>query len=99
MPSYYGASDIQLMLDEFGVSVVFGSLTVKAIIETPDQTLWQGGQAGGVMGQVTMLVIKTGALPGLAANSLLTADGVSYKVIQVQKADDGALTHVFVTLP
>jgi hypothetical protein len=82
--------------------VVFNGISARAIKETPDQALFQG-PTGSVSGKVRMLILKTGALPGLAANSLVVVgevgDEETFKVIAVQDADDGKLTHAFITAP
>ena len=100
MTFYYGASDIQPMLDEFGVPVVFGGVTAKGIIETPDQRLFSTSAGGQIMGSVLMLIVQTETFPGIAqahGQQPIEADGVNYKIIAAQKVDDGALTHVFIT--
>lgn len=97
MTTYFGSADIQSMIDGFGVPVTCGGVTANGLLETPDQRMFATAAGGQVMGQQIIVIVKTGTFPGLAHAQLIVADGTTYKVVSVQKIDDGALTHVLVT--
>lgn len=93
MAFYYGASDLDAMLAEFGVPVVLGQWTGTGIVDTTDQDLL-AAEASHFVGKVMAVVVKTGVLVGLAEGATLEVDGTSYRVIQAHQQDDGALTRV-----
>lgn len=93
--AFYGDSDHDDMLREFGVPVTLGGVTVNGIVDLSDQDLYNA-DAGQFTGKVQPVLVKTGALPGLAEHASITVDGTRYTVIQVrQEAPDGAFTRVW----
>ena len=91
MSPFYRASDIDLMLAEFGVDVTVGATTVKGLLDIADESLLQG-QAADFLGKTHSITVKTGALPGLEEGVAITADGIALQVMRTQQIDDGALT-------
>jgi hypothetical protein len=89
--TFYRASDIDVMLAEFGVDVTVGATTAKAIVDVSDESVLQG-QAADFVGEVVTITVKSGVFATLAEGDSLTADGVNYRVMRVQRVDDGALT-------
>lgn len=90
---FFRAADIDLILADTGVDVVLGVTTVKGLLDIADESLLQG-QAADFLGQTMLITVKTGALPGLAEGSSITADGIACRVMRVQRTDDGALTSI-----
>lgn len=98
---YYGASDIDGMLAEFGalvaVTVNGQRYEAKAIVDVADEELLRDLQNASVFtGKVTSVLLKTGALPAVAEGSTLEVDGQARRVISAHQQDDGALTRVLV---
>lgn len=79
--------DLAPLFADFGVPVVFGALTAKAVFDMPGEEIFGGMQ------QSTEYAItyRSADLPGLAAGSAITVDGVAYTVRQTTPQDDGKL--------
>lgn len=88
MPAF-GASDVQAMLDTFGVPVVLGAVTAKGIFDNPEAVL--EGSPDMAAARPTVLV-KTGTFPALATGADLTVDGEAFKVAGFHRVEDGATT-------
>lgn len=88
--SFYGASDLDAMLAEFGVPVVLGSQTVDGILDISDV-----GDAGELITKQASVLVKTGALKNLKEGASLDVDGKSYLVTGTDQLGDGATTQVF----
>ncbi len=93
MATFYGASDLDGMLSEFGVPVEWGLFCVRGIRDEADVDMLTG-QAATFTGRKTGLLVKTGALPGIAAQQVIRVEGVDYRVASVAEVDDGALTRL-----
>lgn len=75
------------------VDVVLGGTTTQGILRRNQEVLALDGQQ---VERVAVLTIKTGSLPGLAAESSLTIGGVAYTVRDPYPEDDAGLTSVVV---
>lgn len=80
--------DLGLFLADFGVACVFGARTVTVLLDMPDTTVL-GGLAQSTSYSMTY---RTSDLPGLAHDSAVTVNGVSYNVITVSLIDDGVFS-------
>jgi len=75
--------------------VVFGGVTVNGILDEFDQRE-QAGQAWvDLVDRVVKVTIKTGSLPGIANESLLTVNSKSYSVRDMIQEHDGGLTSLY----
>jgi hypothetical protein len=92
----FGDADRDTFLADFGVTVVYGVTTVKGIFGQRDEDDSAGFDAR-VSKNVTSLLVKTGALPGLAEDSLITIDGTQYRVRDPNKVRDGGFTRILVS--
>lgn len=88
------AGDIDVMLRDLGVDVTVAGVTVKGLFDEPD-SLELNTEAGTLFVRGRSLLLKTGALPGLAVGVTAVVDGVSRRVEELRQVDDGALTRVF----
>lgn len=106
MATYYGASDIDEMLAEFGapvrITVLGEEHEVRGLLDIADEELLRElGQATTIVGKVRVLTLRTGALPGVVQGAVLEVDEesgtVTRTVVATRQVDDGALTRVFVS--
>jgi hypothetical protein len=99
--AYYGASDIDGMLAEFGAPIAIVVAGERhegiGIVDTADSELLRDlPQATVLVGKIISVLVKTDALPGIAEGASLEVDGAARRIISVQQIDDGALTRVLV---
>lgn len=100
MATYFGASDIQPLLDTFGVPVTVGAVTAKGIVDEEDaDELADSFPRGipprpeGVIGKSRIVRVKTGTFT-ITEGGDITVDGVAYKVHGHYQEGDGAVTRV-----
>lgn len=87
------SEDLDGFLADFGVSVTFGAVTAKGILDMPTEII-----AGGmVLNTDYQLTFKTAALAGLGYQSAITVDGSSYVVREVRALDDGKMSVAFMS--
>lgn len=91
-PTFFGASDINALYADAGVSVTVGATTVRGIQDSVDEEMLRE-QFPHLIGRVVTVRVKTGALV-LAVNGSITVDGVAYKIHSIAAIDDGAETLV-----
>lgn len=97
MPTFFGDDDLaSIMEDEggFAVAVVFGSNEGRGIADYVSKDVLQSMGMSGISATVITVDIQTSAFPGLAVSSLITVDGVNYKVRDRSQVGDGAETHI-----
>lgn len=75
-------------LTDFGSNVVFGTLTVKGILDAPTEVL----SGNMVLSTDYQLTFKTAALPNLGYASAITVAGIAYTVKSVRQIDDGTFS-------
>lgn len=86
-------SDRQVFLKDFGINVMIGGVTTKALRDEALQLMVEGTSVGdAVLGERDTLLIETGTLPGLAQDAAITVDGEAMKVSSYGKLEDGAFT-------
>lgn len=97
--SFYGASDLDTMLAEFGVPVEFtrnGFITTgRGIIDVIGVEAIDTG-IGNFTATVTTVIVKTGAFPNMHTGMSLKVNGVSYVIVTIRQEADGAITRVYV---
>ena len=94
----YGEQDLDTMLFEFGVPVVFikdGIATTGSGIVDEDDEQLQTGEAGFAAGLVKVLTIKTEHFPDVAAGLPITVDGSDFRISYTRRQGDGALTRIW----
>lgn len=99
--NYYGASDIDEMLAEFGapvrITVLGEEHEARGLVDVADEELLRDlGQASTLVGTLQVVTLRTGALPGVVQGAKLTVDEEDRTVVATRRVDDGALTRVFV---
>lgn len=99
---FYGASDLDGMLAEFGapvaVTVNGQRFEANGIVDVADEELLRDlPNAATFAGRITSVTIKTGALPAIAEGGTLEVDGSERRIIRARAQDDGALTVVLCT--
>ena len=95
---YYGAADVQVVLNDFGVPVTLGATTANGVLDLTDIEEVRG-EAATFTGKEIAVLVKTGTFAGLAQGATITVDGVVYKVLTAAQVDDGALTRVLCGRP
>ena len=81
------------MLAEFGVPVEWDGHEVKGIRDEVDVELLSG-EGASFAGHQTSVLVKTGALPNIAAPTTILVESRLYRVARVEQVDDGALTRL-----
>ena len=93
--TFFGAGDIQPMLDTVGVSVTIGAVTAKCIRDMQDDAV-ASAEDGSLVGRMVTLIAKTGTFPALVEGVAATVEGTAYTVRQQVllpgEMEDGALT-------
>lgn len=77
--------NLDAFLQDFGVSVVLGSVSGLGVLDMPDQVV------GGGLVQSTdySLICKTADFGGATLGDAILVDGLAYEVRDVNKIDDG----------
>lgn len=94
----YGSGDLARFFADFGEVIVFGTYTCKGHLALESDLITEGGDMT-VMGLSQSLQFPSASLPGLKRGSALTVGGTSFKVREVRKQDDGALSVAFLETP
>lgn len=93
----FGDTDLAAMLADFGVPVVIGATTIAGIRHRHDELQTALGAPGEVyLGVLDAVDVATATLPALAAEGLLTVDGVSYRLRHQAPQEDGT-TRLFLS--
>ena len=90
--TFYGYSEIDTMLAEFGQDVSVAGVTVKGIVERRNVEVLEGEGFG--VAQEVIVTLKTGSLQGLGVGVAFNADGESFYVMEMKQTGDGAVTEV-----
>ena len=84
----YQKSDVQQMLDEFGVPVTIGGVTAKCIVNDSDEEIASGVNAL-LIGRAIIARADRDAFPAAAQGVAATADypaaGTAYTVVSVRR--------------
>lgn len=89
-------ADIDVMLADSEVSVVFGSFSGKCLEDVADQDML--GNVTSALGEVRVITIRTAAFPGLVVGSTVSISGSdqypdgNYKITDRKRVADGRLT-------
>jgi hypothetical protein len=82
--------DLNLFLDDFGVSCTAGAVSALGILDMPTQVL-----AGDmVLSTDYTLTARAADFGGLLYGDGITVDGVNYSVRETRKLDDGAFVEI-----
>jgi len=85
--------DLNLFLDDFGVSCTAGAVSALGILDMPTQVL-----AGDmVLTSDYTLTARASDFGGLLYGDGITVDGVNYSVRETRKLDDGAFVEISLT--
>lgn len=83
-------ADIDIMLADSGVDMVFGEYSGKCLEDVSDQDMLLNVTAA--LGEVRIVTIRTAAFPGLGVGDAVSVDGNSYRIIDRKRVADGRLT-------
>lgn len=101
MTTFYRDTDIPSMLADFGVAVLFQSVSAKGIVDYIDSVTLKENGIAGVHSKAITVMLQTSMFPGLAASNAvglpITVDGTSYVIRQREQTTDGAVTHLLCT--
>lgn len=89
---FFGASDIDAMIRDFGVVVVVGAVSSRGLEDAVDEEMLRQERAH-LIGRVRTVIVKTGTF-ALDTKGTISVDGSSYKIHSLEQLDDGALTRV-----
>lgn len=82
--------DLNLFLQDFGVSCTAGSVTAMGILDMPSQII----SGDMVLSTDYALTARAADFGGLLYGDGITVDGVNYQVREVRKLDDGAMVEI-----
>jgi hypothetical protein len=85
--------DLSVFFNDFGVTVVWSSVTGKGILDAPTNVM--GG--GMVLSNEYLLTVKTAEFGGAMYGDLMTVNSVSYNVREARQVDDGVLTEILLS--
>lgn len=87
------AEDPSIFFEEFGVNVVFGSITASGLLDSPTEVI--GGR--GFSNQYRLQYV-TAELPGLVRGSAITVDGDAYTLREdTSLLGDGVMSEAMLT--
>ena len=86
--------DLDIFLEDFGVSCTAGAITALGILDMPGETV----SGGMVISTEYMLTAKASDFGGLLYGDSITVDGQSYKVHDNLPIEDGAFCLVALEL-
>lgn len=87
------SEDLDLFLEDFGVTCTAGAVTAKGILDMPSQVVADGM----VLTTDYKVTVRTSDFGGLLYGAGITVDGVNYQVREAMKIDDGAFTDLMLT--
>lgn len=85
--------DLNLFLNDFGVTVTSGAVSGLGILDMPSQMIADGM----VLTTDYRLTVRTSEFGGLIYGAAVTVDGVNYQVREALKIDDGNFTELMLT--
>jgi hypothetical protein len=90
----FGDADINVMLGQLGVPVSIGSSSAYGIRDQSHDEVADPQYGSGLVSRAVSVLVKTGALAGLAPGASITVDGKALVVVRALEIDDGALTRI-----
>ena len=90
---FYGDSDIDVMLRDFGLPIVHGTESGNGLEDEFSEDLLRGADTA-LRGKVIAVLVKSSAFPTLAEGSPITINGAAHTVRHLEAIDDGALTRL-----
>ena len=82
--------ELNLFLDDFGVSVSAGAVSALGILDMPTQVV----SGDMVLTTDYTLTARASDFGGLLYGAAITVDGVNYQVRETRKLDDGAFVEI-----
>jgi hypothetical protein len=86
--------DLPGVLDDLGVDVTIGYVTVKGIKRRFTEEMFTGNESTDLMSRSIVVSIQTDSLPGLENGATVTVGGTAYKVRRHSEAEHGSLTRI-----
>ncbi len=86
--------DLPGLLDDLGVDVTIGYVTVKGIKRRFTEEMYTGNESPELMSRSIVVSIQTDSLPGLENGATVTVGGTAYKVRRHSEAEHGSLTRI-----
>lgn len=91
---FFRESRIDALLARCGQDVTIGSVTVKGVVDAPDE-LYASDQSSSLLVGTMVVQVKSGVFgSALAEGARLTTDGIDYRVQRYIATGDGALTAI-----
>lgn len=85
--------DLNLFLDDFGVTCTAGATTALGILDMPSQVVADGM----VLTTDYKLTVRTADFGGLQYGDTINVAGANYQVREAMRIDDGAFTDLMLT--
>lgn len=85
--------DLNLFLNDFGVSCTAGAVTALGILDMPSQVVADGM----VLTTDYRLTVRTADFGGLKYGDTISVAGSNYQVREALKIDDGSFTDLMLT--
>jgi hypothetical protein len=85
--------NLDTFLADFGQTVVLGGVSGLGVLDMPDQVV----DGLGISTEYTLLV-RTSVYPSATRGDTITVGGVSYKVREYRKVDDGQFARITLSI-
>lgn len=104
MTTFWNNADIPLLIEVVGgVDVVIGAVSVKGVVDTPEDVYDSQSEPqrehGNVVVGVTRVLVQTSAIPAARIDDAITVEGVSYSIRDRKRVGDGAMTAILLGAP
>lgn len=86
--------DLPGLLEELGVDVTIGYVTVPGIKRRFTEEMFTGNESPDLMSRSIVVTVQTDSLPGLENGAAITVGRTAYKVRRHSEADHGSLTRI-----
>jgi hypothetical protein len=92
--AFESSADLDVYFTDFGVPVVYGATNARGILRIYDQGNPSPNENDSTIGRFVEVLVKTGALPQLSLQSIITVDGIVYTITSFDRVNDGAFTKI-----
>lgn len=90
----FGEPDIDAMLEDMGVPVIHGVTEAKGLVDIATTDLAESEGPADLHGTLLSVLVRTSRFPAVASGDTISVDGADYRIVHLQRVDDGALLRI-----
>ena len=90
----FGEPDIDAMLEDMGVPVIHGAVAALGLVDIATTDLAESEGPADLHGTLLSVLVRTSRFPAITNGSSVSVDGVTYRIVHLQRVDDGALLRI-----